>query len=118
MTALSISDRRRQIKLRPDSYVSLRWGLYALEMRMVDLLVLRRELDDFSAETGWQQTVLLQLNGLALNFTVPEIEAFHALVRNAAARLPRQTIRWADLDLTIRYHAPIDHNGLTHFSNN
>ncbi len=115
---LASSLEHQQIALRRDSNITLTWNYYVIEMRMVDLLVLRQTLDEFSAENSQPQSVLIRLNELTLNFTSDEFSEFHALVCQAAAELPRQIVRWADLKITIHPHQANRQNGLTQFSIN
>lgn len=90
--------------------LELRWERTVLQLRAVDLLVLRQELDCLSQASGWLRdetyTLCLQMgeHRHAFFFTRYDLDAFYTMVCEAASHLPERPIHWRDLRVSL-------HNG-------
>ncbi len=102
----------------PNARVELTWRWTTIEMRMSDLLVLRRTVEAYADTSGAHSasSVMVWLNEFVLHFSSYEFQDFRTLVIDSAENLPRQTVRWADLKVRIEPHNPAYHNGQTQLS--
>lgn len=100
---LAAQSEGRTINLLQNRQVRLQWDRIVLQLRMVDLLILNQALHAWldDPQRAWARTYRLALNEYNLFLTGEDLYHFCAIVQAASEQLPRRTVRWADLTVTI-----------------
>lgn len=119
-TPLASTQSNETIVLLPNSYLMLCWGVFRLEMRSSDLLVLANTLTCWRVEQGAnpRQSVSLWISDHAFHLLPVEFGRFCQLVDAACAQLARKTVRWADCDIWLETCDGVNSNGNSRFSCN
>lgn len=106
---LAAQSEGRTVNLLQNRQVRLQWDRIVLQLRMVDLLILNRALHAWldDPQRAWSRTYVVELNEYKLFIAGEDLYHFCAMVQAASEQLPRRTVRWADLTVTITpYGAP------------
>jgi len=100
---LAAQSEARTVNLLQNRQVRLCWDHVVLQLRMVDLLILDRALQAWIADPmrEWARTYVVALNEYKFFLEGEALYHFCAMVQAASEQLPRRTVRWADLTVTI-----------------
>lgn len=120
VTTLAKHGTRRSVKLLRNRQLDLQWDYLIVRLQMSDLLVLQQALQRWELEMGWDFAAgyLLWLDNHSVSVSRQDAESLNRLLAEAAAQLPRQVVRWANLQVRLEPHQPNWHNGLSQFSQN
>lgn len=114
-TDLAFIEQTQRIILQPNTRVELHWRKLAIEMRMADLIVLNQALQQSTTITD---AATIWLNRDPIYLTATDLAQFRQLVGDATASLPRKTVRWADLQVTVEPHDAVYFAGYSRTSLN
>lgn len=104
---LAAQSDARTVNLLQNRQVRLHWDRLIIQLRMADLLVLNHALQTWMDDVDrvWASTYVVALNEYKLFLDSNAIYHFCAMVAEATQQLPRRTVRWADLTVTITPYA-------------
>ena len=120
LATLATHTPQRAVHLLATSLIELQWDRLTLEMRTSDLLALNIQLTRIQQEIDLDAAELYQLgvNDNWLNLSRASLRQFANMVNIAVECLPRQTLHWMDLTVTLIPHHPTRDNGRSRFSKN
>lgn len=100
---LSTVGQRRSINQLAGQMIEFRWDFLSLQLRTIDLWVLRQEFDsllqEFNIES--EEDYILWINHQVLYLTKYDIWALRELLHEATERLPYQVVRWKEVTLSL-----------------
>lgn len=99
---------RRCVYQLSKQLVEICWDYYVLQLRTIDLLVLRSELKRCLNSVCIEQNedYILTINDIQLYLDRADLRSFHALICAATEQLPTQVIRWHEVTLSLSPYAP------------
>jgi hypothetical protein len=97
------SREARSISLLRNSHVELVWDKVVVSLRQADLVVIHTTLRQWMSEgeRDGVATYLLTLNQCRIPLAAVDLYHFCSMVEDAVAQLPRQSVRWPDLEVHI-----------------